>query len=164
MDGREHAGSVVVDVADVVDLDPVRAALAEAYRQGRDRIEAVAYMERHELLDAVERVGRALDQHLAEAVAGSGLETIDQAALFGEAYAAIGLDLPVDVVEHIRAGQVSAWRLAAPRAEAAERLAAARASGARLVLRLPVAARGAEEPLLRHLAPEGGFDEVVTGS
>ena len=84
----------------------------EAFRQARDRIDAVAYMERHELLDAVERVGRALDRHLAEAVAGRTVETIDQPALFAEAYAAVGLDLPPDVLEHVGAGQLMAWRTA----------------------------------------------------
>jgi len=152
----------VVDLGDVCDLAPVRAALAEAFRQSRDRIDAVAYMERHELLDAVERVGRALDHHLAEAVAAARVETIDQAALFAEAYGAVGLDLPPDVLDHVRAAQVMAWRRAVPRPDAGEGLA--RAPGTRLVLRVPPAAAGAEEPLLEHLGLEGAFDRVVAGS
>jgi hypothetical protein len=145
MDGRDPTGSSTVDVAELTDLAPVREALAEAFHRSRDRIEAVAYMERHELLDQVERVGAALDRHLAEAVAGPGVESIDQPSLFSEAYAAVGLDLPPDVVDHVRSAQVAAWSGFVELPEAEIRLSGGAA------VRLPPAAAGAEETIGQRL-------------
>ncbi len=142
MDGRDPTSDGgAVDLADVADLAPVRQALNEAFHRSRDRIEAVAYMERHELLDQVERVGAALLGHLEEAVAGPGVESIDQPSLFTEAYGAVGLDLPADVVDHVRTTQAAAWNGVTALAEASGRLAGA------AVLRLPPAASGAEDTI-----------------
>ena len=149
MDGRDPTGNgSLLDLVDVADLAPVRQALTEAFHRSRDRIEAVAYMERHELLDQVERVGAALDRHLAEAVTGPGVESIDQPSLFTEAYAAIGLDLPPDVVDHVRTAQVAAWNAVTALPEAANRLSGGAA------VRLPPAASGAEETI----GPRVGVD------
>jgi hypothetical protein len=145
MVGRDPRGEVTVDLSDVADLAPVREALAEAFHRSRDRIEAVAYMERHELLDQVERVGAALDRHLEEAIAGPGVESIDQPSLFTEAYAAVGLDLPPDVVDHVRTTQVAAWKEVTALAQASERLAG------EATIQLPPAASGAEEAIGQRL-------------
>jgi hypothetical protein len=158
MDGRADAGPALLDLADVADLNTVRAALAEAFRQSRDRIDAVAYMERHELLDAVERVGRALDEHLREATSAGRVETIDQVALLTEAYGAIGLDLPRDVLDHVGAAQVRAWDLVMPAPGAGDRIDRVRRSGHRPILVVPAGAGGAVGSLRRRFT---AFDDVV---
>jgi len=85
----------------LVDFRRTEEALHEAYEQIRARIEAVAFMEVHELLDLVERVAGGVDRLVAESYEQRRMEELDQVALFKEALGAIGFDLPKDVVAHI---------------------------------------------------------------
>src|SRR6266487_2643613 len=50
----------------LVDFHRTEEALREAYEQIRARIEAVAYMEVHELLDLIERVAGGVDRQVEE--------------------------------------------------------------------------------------------------
>src|SRR6266542_2967381 len=93
----------------LVDFQRTPEALHAAYEQIRARIEAVAYMEVHELLDLVERVAGGVDRLVAESYEQGRMEELDQAALFREALAAIGFDLPDDVIDHIVALDHSAY-------------------------------------------------------
>jgi len=93
----------------LVDFRRTEEALLEAYRQIRDRIEAVAYMERHELLDLVERVTGNVDRTIEASYAERRLEELDQATLLRESFAAIGFDLPDDVLAHVVALDHSAY-------------------------------------------------------
>jgi HAD superfamily hydrolase (TIGR01509 family) len=85
----------------LVDFRRTQEALHAAYEQIRARIEAVAYMEVPELLDLVERVAGGVDRLVEESYRERRMEELDQAALFREALAAIGFDLPDDAIEHI---------------------------------------------------------------
>ena len=85
----------------LVDFHRTQEALHAAYEQIEARIEAVAYMEVPELLDLVERVAGGVDRLVAQSYAEGRLEELDQAALFREALASIGFDLPDDVIDHI---------------------------------------------------------------
>ena len=93
----------------LVDFRRTETALLEAYRQIRDRIEAAAYMEVPELLDLVERVTGAVDRMIEDSYAARRLEELDQAVLLRESFAAIGFDLPDDVLEHVVALDHSAY-------------------------------------------------------
>jgi putative hydrolase of the HAD superfamily len=93
----------------LVDFRRTEQALLEAYRQIRDRIEAAAYMEVPELLDLVERVTGAVDRMIEDSYAARRLEELDQSVLLRESFAAIGFDLPDDVLEHVVALDHSAY-------------------------------------------------------
>jgi HAD superfamily hydrolase (TIGR01509 family) len=93
----------------LVDFRRTQEALHEAYEQIRARIEAVAFMEVHELLDLVERVAGGVDRLVAESYEQRRMEELDQVALFKEALGAIGFDLPADVIDHIVALDHSAY-------------------------------------------------------
>jgi putative hydrolase of the HAD superfamily len=93
----------------LVDFKRTQEALHEAYEQIRARIEAVAFMEVHELLDLVERVAGGVDRLVAESYEQRRMEELDQVALFKEALGAIGFDLPADVIDHIVALDHSAY-------------------------------------------------------
>lgn len=93
----------------LVDFRRTQEALHEAYEQIRARIEAVAYLEVHELLDLVERVAGGVDRLVAESYEQRRMEELDQVTLFKEALGAIGFDLPPDVVDHIVALDHSAY-------------------------------------------------------
>jgi len=93
----------------LVDFHRTQEALHAAYEQIEARIEAVAYMEVPELLDLVERVAGGVDRLVAQSYAEGRLEELDQAALFREALASIGFDLPDDVIDHIVALDHSAY-------------------------------------------------------
>jgi putative hydrolase of the HAD superfamily len=93
----------------LVDFRRTEDALLEAYRQIRDRVEAVAYMEVPELLDLVERVTGGVDRMIEESYASGRLEELDQAVLLRESFAAIGFDLPDDVIDHVVALDHSAY-------------------------------------------------------
>jgi HAD superfamily hydrolase (TIGR01662 family) len=93
----------------LVDFQRTQEALHEAYRQIRDRVEAVAYMEVPELLDLVERVAGGVDSLVAESYEQHRMEEVDQAELFRQAFSGIGFDLPDDVLEHIVALDHSAY-------------------------------------------------------
>jgi HAD superfamily hydrolase (TIGR01662 family) len=58
-------------------------------------------MEVPELLNLVERVAGGVDQLVTESYQQGRLEEIDQALLLRESFAAIGFDLPDDVIEHV---------------------------------------------------------------
>jgi putative hydrolase of the HAD superfamily len=85
----------------LVDFRRTQEALHEAYEEIRGRIEAVAYMEVHDLLDLVERVAGGVDRLVTQSYEEGRMEELDQAALFREALGAIGFDLPDDVIQHI---------------------------------------------------------------
>jgi HAD superfamily hydrolase (TIGR01509 family) len=93
----------------LVDFRRTQEALHEAYGQIRARIEAVAFMEVHELLDLVERVAGGVDRLVAESYEQRRMEELDQVVLFKEALGAIGFDLPPDVIDHIVALDHSAY-------------------------------------------------------
>jgi HAD superfamily hydrolase (TIGR01509 family) len=93
----------------LVDFRRTQEALHEAYEQIRARIEAVAFMEVHELLDLVERVAGGVDRLVAESYEQRRMEELDQVVLFKEALGAIGFDLPPDVIDHIVALDHSAY-------------------------------------------------------
>jgi putative hydrolase of the HAD superfamily len=93
----------------LVDFRRTEDALREAYRQIRDRVEAVAYMEVPELLDLVERVTGGVDRMIEESYASGRLEELDQAVLLRESFASIGFDLPGDVIDHVVALDHSAY-------------------------------------------------------
>jgi putative hydrolase of the HAD superfamily len=85
----------------LVDFHRTEEALREAYEQIRARIEAVAYMEVHELLDLVERVAGGVDRLVGASYEARRMEELDIAELFRESLAGIGFVLPDDVLEHI---------------------------------------------------------------
>jgi putative hydrolase of the HAD superfamily len=85
----------------LVDFHRTQEALHAAYEQIRARIEAVAYMEVPEILDLIERVAGGIDRIVGQSYAEGRMEEIDLAATFGETLAAVGFDLPDDVVRHI---------------------------------------------------------------
>lgn len=85
----------------LVDFRRTQEALHAAYEQIRARVEAVAYMEVPELLDLIERVAGEVDRLVEESYRERRLEELDQATLFKESFAAIGFDLPDDVIRHI---------------------------------------------------------------
>src|SRR5262245_40126029 len=109
IDGRRVASGLVETVRGVlfdfghtlVDFRRTQEALHQAYEQIRSRIEAVAYLEVHELLDLVEWVAGGVDRLVAESYEQRRMEELDQVALFTEALAGIGFVLPKDVVDHI---------------------------------------------------------------
>jgi len=85
----------------LVDFQRTEEALREAYEQIRARIEAVAYMEVHELLDLVERVAGGVDSLVEASYVERRMEELDIVELFRESLAGIGFVLPDDVLEHI---------------------------------------------------------------
>jgi putative hydrolase of the HAD superfamily len=85
----------------LVDFQRTEEALREAYEQIRARIEAVAYMEVHELLDLVERVAGGVDRLVEASYVERRMEELDIAELFRESLAGIGFVLPDDVLQHI---------------------------------------------------------------
>src|SRR5437763_2700276 len=93
----------------LVDFRRTEEALRQAYEQIRARIEAVAYMEVPELLDLIERVAGGVDRMVAESYAERRLEELDIVATFRESLAAVGFDLPDDVLDHIIALDHSAY-------------------------------------------------------
>jgi putative hydrolase of the HAD superfamily len=93
----------------LVDFQRTEDALREAYERIRERVEAVAYMERHEILDLVERVAGGIDAMIEDSYRAGRLQELDQAELLTEAFASIGFDLPPDVVEHVVALDHSAY-------------------------------------------------------
>ena len=93
----------------LVDFHRTEEALREAYEQIRARIEAVAYMEVPEILDLIERVAGGVDNLVAESYRERRLEELDIVAVFREALAGVGFDLPDDVMDHIVALDHSAY-------------------------------------------------------
>jgi HAD superfamily hydrolase (TIGR01662 family) len=93
----------------LVDFQRTEEALRDAYEQIRARIEAVAYMEVPELLDLIERVAGGVDNLVAESYRERRLEELDIVAVFREALAGVGFDLPDDVMDHIVALDHSAY-------------------------------------------------------
>jgi putative hydrolase of the HAD superfamily len=85
----------------LVDFHRTEEALREAYEQIRARIEAVAYMEVHELLDLIERVAGGVDRQVQASYAERRMEELDIAELFRRSLAEVGFALPDDVLEHI---------------------------------------------------------------
>jgi putative hydrolase of the HAD superfamily len=85
----------------LVDFRRTQEALHQAYRQIRDRIEAVAYMEVPELLDLIERVAGGIDRIVSESYAEGRMEEVDLIATFRETLSGVGFDLPDDTLEHI---------------------------------------------------------------
>jgi HAD superfamily hydrolase (TIGR01509 family) len=85
----------------LVDFHRTEEALRAAYEQIRARIEAVAFMEVHELLDLIERVAGGVDRQVEASYAERRMEELDIAELFRVALGGIGFRLPDDVVEHI---------------------------------------------------------------
>jgi HAD superfamily hydrolase (TIGR01662 family) len=85
----------------LVDFQRTREALLAAYEQIRARVEAVAYMEVPELLDLVERVAGGVDALVTRSYEEGRPEELDHADLLRQAFAAIGFDLPDDVIEHV---------------------------------------------------------------
>src|SRR5438132_11092303 len=85
----------------LVDFHRTEEALRAAYEQIRARIEAVAFMEVHELLDLIERVAGGVDRQVEASYAERRMEELDIAELFREALGGIGFRLPDDVLEHI---------------------------------------------------------------
>jgi putative hydrolase of the HAD superfamily len=85
----------------LVDFRRTQEALHAAYEQIRARVEAVAYMEVPELLDLVERVAGGVDALVAQSYEEGRLEELNQADLVRQSFAAIGFDLPHDVIDHI---------------------------------------------------------------
>jgi putative hydrolase of the HAD superfamily len=85
----------------LVDFRRTEEALREAYEQIRARIEAVAYMEVHELLDLIERVAGGVDRLVEASYAELRMEELDIAELFRQSLEAIGFRLPDDTLEHI---------------------------------------------------------------
>ena len=85
----------------LVDFRRTEEALREAYEQIRARIEAVAYMEVHELLDLIERVAGGVDRLVEASYAERRMEELDIAELFRQSLDAIGFRLPDDTLEHI---------------------------------------------------------------
>jgi putative hydrolase of the HAD superfamily len=119
----------------LVDFRRTEEALRDAYGQIRDRVEAVAYMEVPELLDLVERVTGGVDRMIEESYQTRRLEELDHATLLRESFAAIGFDLPDDVLEHIVALDHSAYsRSIVPTPETTAVLERLTADGLRLGL------------------------------
>ncbi len=119
----------------LVDFHRTEEALLAAYQQIRDRVEAVAYMEVPELLDLVERVTGGVDRMIVDSYEAGRLEELDQAALLRESFAAIGFDLPDDVLEHVVALDHSAYSNSiSPEKEALEALSDLAGAGYRLGL------------------------------
>ncbi len=119
----------------LVDFRRTEEALLEAYGRIRDRVEAVAYMEVPELLDLVERVTGGVDRMIEESYVARRLEELDHATLLRESFAAIGFDLPDDVLEHIVALDHSAYsRSIVPEPETVAVLERLAADGLRLGL------------------------------
>lgn len=85
----------------LIDFHRTQEALHAAYQQIRDRVEAVAYMEVPELLDLVERVAGGVDRLVEDSYREGRLEELDQPTLLRDSFAAIGFDLPDDVIRHI---------------------------------------------------------------
>lgn len=93
----------------LVDFHRTEEALREAYEQIRARIEAVAYMEVPELLDLIERVAGGVDRMVTESYRERRMEELDLVTGFRESLAAVGFDLPDDVLDHIVALDHSAY-------------------------------------------------------
>ncbi|MFN2590508.1 MAG: HAD family hydrolase [Actinomycetota bacterium] len=93
----------------LVDFHRTEEALRGAYEEVRARIEAVAYIEVPELLDLIERVARAVDDLVAESYRERRMEELDLLHVFRESFAAVGFDLPDDVIDHIVALDHSAY-------------------------------------------------------
>ena len=93
----------------LVDFHRTEEALREAYEQIRARIEAAAYMEVPEILDLIERVAGGVDRMVAESYSERRLEELDIVSVFRESLAAVGFDLPDDVLQHIIALDHSAY-------------------------------------------------------
>src|SRR6266480_1633443 len=81
----------------LVDFHRTEEALRAAYEQIRARIEAVAFMEVHELLDLIERVAGGVDRLVEESYAERRMEVLNIADLFREALGGIGDRLLDDV-------------------------------------------------------------------
>src|SRR6266480_7664907 len=82
----------------LVDFHRTEEALRAAYEQIRARIEAVAFMEVHELLDLIERVAGGVDRQVEASYAERRMEELDIAELFRRSLADVGFRLPDDVV------------------------------------------------------------------
>jgi putative hydrolase of the HAD superfamily len=93
----------------LVDFRRTEEALHEAYDQIRARIEAVAYMQVHELLDLVERVAGGIDAVVRTSYEEGRMEEVDLVSTFRKTLAGIGFDLPGDVIDHIVALDHSAY-------------------------------------------------------
>jgi putative hydrolase of the HAD superfamily len=101
----------------LVDFRRTEEALHDAYRQIRDRIDAVAYMEVPELLDLVERVAGSIDRQVEESYRQRRMEELDQVRMIRGSLASVGFDLPSDVVDHIVALDHSAYSNSIPAVE-----------------------------------------------
>jgi len=85
----------------LVDFRRTEEALHDAYEQIRARIEATAYMEVPELLDLIDRVAGGVDRLVGQSYQEGRMEELNLAAVFRETLAAVGFDLPDDVIAHI---------------------------------------------------------------
>jgi len=85
----------------LVDFRRTEEALREAYEQIRARIEATAYMEVPELLDLIDRVAGGVDRLVAQSYQEGRMEELNLPSVFRETLAAVGFDLPDDVIAHI---------------------------------------------------------------
>jgi putative hydrolase of the HAD superfamily len=101
----------------LVDFRRTEEALHDAYRQIRDRIDAVAYMEVPELLDLIERVAGSIDRRIEDSYRERRMEELDQVTMIRESLSSVGFDLPADVVDHIVALDHSAYSNSIPSVE-----------------------------------------------
>jgi FMN hydrolase / 5-amino-6-(5-phospho-D-ribitylamino)uracil phosphatase len=85
----------------LVDFRRTEEALREAYEQIRARIEATAYMEVPELLDLIDRVAGGVDRLVGQSYEERRMEELNLASVFHDTLAAVGFDLPDDVIAHI---------------------------------------------------------------
>ncbi len=93
----------------LVDFRRTEDALNAAYESIRGRIEAVAYMEVPELLDLVERIAHGIDRMVTESFEERRMEELNLPEMFRESFAAIGFDVPDDVLQHVVALDHSAY-------------------------------------------------------
>jgi putative hydrolase of the HAD superfamily len=104
------AGAVLFDYGHtLVDFHRTEEALRAAYEQIRGRIQAVAAIEVPEQLDLIERLARVVDRRVEASYQEGRMEEVDHVQGFREALAAIGFDLPDDVLDHLVALDHSAY-------------------------------------------------------
>jgi putative hydrolase of the HAD superfamily len=86
----------------LVDFTRTEDALREAYTQIRDRLAGwVEDRAPPEVDELVERIAGAVDEMVGRSYAERRLEELDQISLFAEAFAALGYELPQDVLREV---------------------------------------------------------------
>jgi putative hydrolase of the HAD superfamily len=141
----------------LVDFRRTEEALREAYQHIRDRIEATAYMQVHELLDLIERVAGGVDRMVAQSYEEHRMEELDLPTVFRETLAGVGFNLPEDTIAHIVELDHSAYSNSITvEPEVLQTVAALRASGYRIGLVSNVS-------LLPHLM-RGDLDRLGLGA